>query len=68
MIDRARFDVLYQQCVTEVMERMPDDWSAFAKHNIGWRKDRFDAEGYLPFLPLNSLRSPPQWSAQGERN
>ena len=47
MIDRALFDALYQQCVTEVMERMPDDWSAFAKHNVGWRKDRFDAEEYL---------------------
>jgi len=47
MIDRARFDALYQQCVTEVIGRMPDDWSAFAKHNVGWRKDRFDAEGYL---------------------
>jgi 2-polyprenyl-3-methyl-5-hydroxy-6-metoxy-1,4-benzoquinol methylase len=47
MIDRARFDALYQHCVKEVMERMPDDWSAFARHNVGWRKDRFDAEGYL---------------------
>lgn len=47
MSDRKRFDALYQQCVTETMERMPEDWSAFAKHNLGWRKDRFDAEGYL---------------------
>jgi SAM-dependent methyltransferase len=47
MSDRKRFDALYQQCVTEMVERMPEDWSAFAKHNVGWRKDRFDAEGYL---------------------
>jgi SAM-dependent methyltransferase len=47
MSDRTRFDTLYQQCVTEMVERMPEDWSAFAKHNVGWRKDRFDAEGYL---------------------
>lgn len=26
---------------------MPEDWSAFAKHNVGWRKGRFDAQGYL---------------------
>lgn len=47
MIDRARFDAVYLRCVTEVMERMPDDWSAFARHNVGWRKDRFDAGAYL---------------------
>lgn len=47
MIDRARFDAVYLQCATEVMERMPDDWSAFARHNVGWQKDRFDARAYL---------------------
>jgi 2-polyprenyl-3-methyl-5-hydroxy-6-metoxy-1,4-benzoquinol methylase len=47
MIDRGRFDGLYQTAVGEVMERMPDDWSAFAKHNAGWRKGHFDAEAYL---------------------
>lgn len=47
MIDRARFDAVYLRCVAEVMERMPDDWSAFARHNVGWRKDRFDARAYL---------------------
>jgi len=47
MIERSAFESLYQAAVGEVMARMPDDWSAFAKHNIGWRKGHFDAEGYL---------------------
>jgi len=47
MIDREGFDRLYQESVTDVMARMPDDWSAFASHNAGWRKGHFDAEGYL---------------------
>jgi SAM-dependent methyltransferase len=47
MIERQRFEGLYQQCVAEVVERMPEDWSSFASHNIGWRKNAFDAEGYL---------------------
>jgi len=47
VIERERFEVLYQQCAADVLERMPDDWSAFARHNLGWRKDRFDAAEYL---------------------
>jgi SAM-dependent methyltransferase len=47
MIERKRFEEVYGECVAEVMQRMPEDWSSFAKHNIGWSKDRFDAEGYL---------------------
>lgn len=26
---------------------MPADWSAISKHNVGWRKERFDASQYL---------------------
>jgi SAM-dependent methyltransferase len=47
MIPRAQFEEVYQAGVGEVMARMPNDWSAFARHNIGWRKGHFDAEGYL---------------------
>jgi 2-polyprenyl-3-methyl-5-hydroxy-6-metoxy-1,4-benzoquinol methylase len=59
VIERKRFEVLYQQCATEVLERMPDDWSAFASHNPGWRKDRFDAAAYLR---MSSVR---YWRAYG---
>lgn len=47
MIERKRFEVVYRQCAAEVLERMPEDWSAFSSHNLGWRKDRFDAAEYL---------------------
>jgi len=47
MIPRAQFEEIYQAGVGEVMARMPDDWSVFARHNAGWRKGHFDAEGYL---------------------
>lgn len=46
-VDEATFNSVYRQGVAEVMARMPDDWSAFASHNAGWRKGHFDAEGYL---------------------
>jgi len=68
MIDRVGFDALYQQCVTEVMERMPDDWSAFAKHNVGWRKDRFDAEGYLRMSSERYWRAHRILAATGARS
>jgi SAM-dependent methyltransferase len=46
-ISRTKFSTVYQACVREMAVRMPADWSALAKHNAGWRKERFDAESYL---------------------
>jgi SAM-dependent methyltransferase len=46
-ITRGEFSQLYQACVSEVLTRLPEDWSALARHNAGWRKGRFDAAAYL---------------------
>ena len=46
-VPRPQFESVYAECVTEVIARMPEDWSAFSRHNVGWRKGYFDAEGYL---------------------
>jgi SAM-dependent methyltransferase len=43
----AAFAEIYRRSVSEIVARMPEDWSAFSKHNIGWRKGSFDAHGYL---------------------
>ncbi len=44
---RQAFSDIYQTAVREVSARMPEDWTALARHNAGWRRDRFDAYGYL---------------------
>jgi 2-polyprenyl-3-methyl-5-hydroxy-6-metoxy-1,4-benzoquinol methylase len=41
------FTKIYRDSVDEVIARMPADWSAISKHNVGWRKERFDASQYL---------------------
>ena len=46
-VSRAEFSSVYQTCVRDMVERMPTDWSALAKHNAGWRQARFDARDYL---------------------
>lgn len=43
----AEFSRAYGTAVSEVMSRMPEDWSAFSRHNAGWRKGTFDARRYL---------------------
>lgn len=68
MIERERFEVLYQQCAAEVLERMPDDWSALARHNSGWRKDRFDAAEYLRMSSVRYWRAYRILAASGARS
>jgi SAM-dependent methyltransferase len=46
-VTAQEFGEVYRRSVEEVMARMPEDWSAFSRHNIGWRKGHFDANGYL---------------------
>lgn len=43
----AAFGEFYRRAVAEILACMPEDWSAFSRHNIGWRKGNFDAEAYL---------------------
>lgn len=51
-VDFDTFRGIYRQAVAEVLARMPQDWSALSRHNVGWSKDRFDCAGYL----TNSLQ------------
>ncbi len=46
-VSRSEFSSVYQNCVEEMNQRLPADWSALARHNPGWRKERFDAKSYL---------------------
>jgi len=53
----GEFAELYRQCVREVSARLPADWSALAKHNAGWSRDRFDAVAYLETSRLRYWRA-----------
>jgi len=46
-ISADQFSKIYRESVNEVIARLPSDWSAIAKHNVWWRKGRFDASQYL---------------------
>lgn len=41
------FLLAYRETVQQVMQLLPSDLSAIAKHNAGWRSSSFDPEGYL---------------------
>ena len=45
--DEREFKTLYRQSVDDVMYRMPEDWGPIANHNVGWRKNNFNARQYL---------------------
>lgn len=47
MDSAADFSAAYREAVGEIMLRMPEDWSAIAKHNIAWGREHFDARKYL---------------------
>lgn len=47
MIDLETFSAAYKDVVNEIMTLMPNDLSAIAKHNIGWRSGNFDPKQYL---------------------
>lgn len=41
------FSAVYKDVVNEIMALMPDDLSAIARHNVGWRSGNFDPKQYL---------------------
>lgn len=46
-ISEREFSSAYQSSVKEIISCMPKDWSAIAKHNIGWSQDIFNVNKYL---------------------
>ena len=56
MLSTLDFQKIYRETVDEVIARMPSDWSAIAKHNVGWRKGSFDARQYLLDSELRYLK------------
>lgn len=45
--DPQTFSSIYCESVAQIMDLLPSDLSAIAKHNAGWRTGNFDPRGYL---------------------
>lgn len=56
MTDLEAFSAAYKDVVNEIMALMPNDLSAIAKHNIGWRSGNFDPKQYLLGSEIRYLR------------
>jgi len=52
-----QFSKVYKKVVDEIISLMPEDWSSIAKHNIGWRRESFDAKQYLLDSEIRFLRA-----------
>lgn len=53
----ADFSRIYRECVEEIIRRLPEDWAAFSKHNVGWRKEVFNFRQYLSFSETRYVRA-----------
>jgi 2-polyprenyl-3-methyl-5-hydroxy-6-metoxy-1,4-benzoquinol methylase len=55
--NEQEFRQAYRETVKQVMQLLPKDLSAIAKHNAGWRTGSFDPEAYLLDSEARYLRA-----------